>query len=103
MNPEGTLRTAVLRSVSVVALAVLLPLASAALPANAPHVSKVEPPNWWTGFQPTVMVLLYGENLAAADISVAYPGVSVVKTQAQPDGKHAFAWLNLDSATRPGD
>jgi len=103
MKQEGTLRSAILRSVSVVAFTVSLSFASVALPGNAPHVSKVEPPNWWTDFRPTVMLLLYGENLAAADIYVDYPGVSVVKTQTQPDGKHAFVWLNLDSATRPGD
>jgi neopullulanase len=103
MNQEGTHRRAVLRSVSVVAIAVLLSFASAALPGTAPQVNKVEPPNWWTGFRPEVMVLLYGKNLAAADISVDYPGVSVVKVQTQPDGKHAFAWMNLDSATLPGD
>ncbi len=87
--------------VSALALIFAFSVAAAALPGE-PHVSKVEPPNWWVGFQPTVMVLLYGDNLSGADISVNYPGASVAKVQAQPDGKHAFVWLKLDPETRPG-
>jgi glycosidase len=70
---------------------------------SGPRISKVEPPNWWAGFQPSVMVLLYGENLTGADISVNYPGVSVTRVLAQPDGKHAFVWLKLAANARPGD
>jgi glycosidase len=49
------------------------------------------------------MFLLYGENLAGANISVDYPGTTVAKAQSQPDGKHAFVWLSFDPAIRPGD
>ncbi len=73
------------------------------LPGGEPHVSKIEPPNWWAGFQPTVMVLLYGENLAGAKITVNDPGVSVTRSEAQPDGKHAFVWLKMDSKAGPRD
>src|ERR1700733_7828146 len=63
--------------------------------AGPPAISKVEPPNWWTNFYSPVMVLLYGENLANASISVDYSGISIPRTQAEPDGKHAFVWLDL--------
>jgi neopullulanase len=89
--------------VSAVALILAASLASLALPGSAPTISRVEPPNWWAAFQPTVMVLLYGENLGGADISVNYPGASVTKVLAQPNGKHAFVWLKLDPEVRPGD
>jgi glycosidase len=72
------------------------------LPGNQPKVSKVEPPNWWTNYSPSVMVLIYGENLDAADISTNYRGVKIAKVQNEPDGKHAFVWLNLDSKAKPG-
>jgi len=61
----------------------------------------VEPPNWWTGYVSPVMLLLYGENLSDAIISVQYPGVQIGKVQLEDDGKHAFVWLNLVSA-KPG-
>ena len=41
-----------------------------AAPAGRRQVTKVEPPNWWTNFVSPVMVLLYGENLSDAKISV---------------------------------
>jgi len=89
--------------VSTLALVLTFVLTAFGQPVGEPRVSKVEPPNWWTGFQPAVMVLLYGDNLAGADISVNYPGVSIAKVQTQPDGKHTFVWLRLDRKTRPGD
>jgi|HubBroStandDraft_4_1064222.scaffolds.fasta_scaffold00290_6 glycosidase len=71
--------------------------------AGEPRVTKVEPPNWWTGFVSPVMVLLYGENLSDAKFSVSYPGVKIEKSQMQPDGQHAFVWLNIGKNTKPGD
>jgi glycosidase len=70
--------------------------------ASQPQVSKVEPPNWWTGFVSPVMVLLYGDNLEDAKISVSYPGVKIGKIQLQSDGKHAFVWLNIAKTAKPG-
>ena len=71
--------------------------------AAQPQVTKVEPPNWWTGFVSPVMVLLYGENLQDAKISASYPGVKIDKTQLQPDGKHAFVWLSIAKNAKPGN
>jgi neopullulanase len=85
---------------SVAAITALLAVSSV---AAQPTVTKVEPPNWWTGFVSPVMVLLYGENLADAKISVAYPGVRIDKTQLQPDGKHAFVWLTITKSAKPGN
>lgn len=68
-----------------------------------PQVTKVEPPNWWTSFVSPVMVLLYGENLQDTRVSVVYPGVSIEKTQLQPDGKHAFVWLAIAKNAKPGN
>jgi neopullulanase len=70
--------------------------------ATAPQIIKVEPPNWWTSFVSPVMVLLYGENLNDAKISITYPGVKIQKMQLQPDGKHAFIWLNIAKNAKPG-
>ncbi len=81
---------------------IVLILLSALSFAATPQVSKIEPPNWWTGYVSPVMVLLYGDNLAGASIAVKYPGVSVQKTEVQPDGKHAFVWLTVAKTARPG-
>ncbi len=115
MRKHRELRAVVRLLCFVVALA-LAPFAGAAAPTAAPtagaaptaepvgppSISKVEPPNWWTNFSPSLMVLLYGSHLNGAHISVDYPGVSVDKVQAEPDGLHAFVWLKLDATVKPG-
>ena len=68
-----------------------------------PGLTKVEPPNWWTDYFSPIMVLLYGDGLADAGITVDYPGVTVQRVQAQPDGKHAFVWLEIAKDTKPGN
>jgi glycosidase len=67
-----------------------------------PSITKIEPPNWWTGFTSPVMVLLYGENLNDAKFSASYSGVKLEKTQLQPDGRHAFVWLSIGKNAKPG-
>ena len=49
------------------------------------------------------MILLYGENLGDAEISVSHSGVKIENTLMQPDGKHAFVWLNIAKNARPGN
>ena len=67
-----------------------------------PQVTKTEPPNWWTNYYSPIMVLLYGDGLADATITVDYPGVKIQKVEPQPDGKHAFVWLEMASDAMPG-
>jgi neopullulanase len=77
------------------------------LPGNLcfaqPQVTNVEPPNWWTNYFSPVMVLLYGGGLADATIAVDYPGVKLQRVELQPDGKHAFVWLEIANDAEPGD
>ena len=91
------------RLVILVVVIAVLSLSSLAAPVGAPQVTKVEPPNWWTNFVSPVMVLLYGENLGDANISVLHPGVKIEKTLLQSDGKHAFVWLNITKTAKPGN
>ena len=90
------------KSVHLAIIAVALSLSCAAAPAGPPQITKIEPPNWWTGFVSPVMVLLYGENLSDAKFSVSYSGVKIERSQLQPDGKHAFVWLSIAKNAKPG-
>ncbi len=87
---------------SVTYLGFLLLVLTALSLAQAPQISKVEPPNWWANYDSPVMVLLYGDGLGGAKVSVSYPGLSIQKTQVQPDGKHAFVWLEISPKSKPG-
>ncbi len=102
MRDQSYLRAALRAYIPTVLLVVVVTCSAVALPGNGPAVSKVEPPNWWTNYSSPVMVLLYGDNLNAASITVDYPGVTIDKFQTEPDGTHAFVWLKLDANAQPG-
>lgn len=93
---------AALRAAQTLVLAFCLTGVAAAIQGHEPKVMKVEPPNWWTGYVSPVMVLLYGHDLEGARITVSEPGVHISRTDVQPDGEHAFVWLDLDPSVKPG-
>ena len=62
---------------------------------DAPVVKKVEPPNWWVGLTPEVMLLLSGKNLRATHVSCNLRDVVVGRTESSGDGDYLFVWLKL--------
>ncbi len=72
------------------------------VPVSTPQISRIEPPHWWIGLPPSPMLLLAGENLADATVTVSHPGVRVLRTEARPDGRHLLVWLGIASHARPG-
>lgn len=70
--------------------------------ASTVKVAKVEPPNWWVGFTPEVMLLLSGQDLEATNVSCNLPTLRVLRTQATAGGNYLFVWLKIGTGTRPG-
>ena len=62
---------------------------------DAPVVKKVEPPSWWVGLTPDVMLLLSGKNLRATHVSCNLRDVVASRTQSSGDGDYLFVWLKL--------
>jgi neopullulanase len=62
---------------------------------NAPAVTKVEPPNWWVGLTPDLMLLLSGKNLQATHASCNLSEVTVSRTESTADGDYLFVWLKF--------
>lgn len=62
---------------------------------NAPIVNKVEPPNWWVGLTPDVLVLLSGKNLRATHAQCNLQEVVVSRTQSSINGDYLFVWLKF--------
>ncbi|HET7108081.1 MAG TPA: alpha-amylase family glycosyl hydrolase [Candidatus Acidoferrum sp.] len=69
---------------------------------DAPAVKKIEPPNWWVGLTPDVMLLLSGKNLRATRVSCNLRDVVVSRTQSSGDGSYLFVWLKLGPDLRTG-
>lgn len=70
--------------------------------ASTVKVTKVEPPNWWLGFTPEVMLLLSGQDLEATNVRCNLPTLRVLRTQATAGGNYLFVWLKIAADTRPG-
>jgi len=69
---------------------------------NVPVVSKVEPPNWWVGLTPELLLLLSGKNLEATHASCNLPEVVVSRTQSSPGGSYLFMWLKFAPGLKSG-
>lgn len=80
--------------IAAILFASLSPLAAQ---SAAPAIDKIDPPNWWAQM-PSPMLLIHGEHLSDAQISVAGRNVSVEKTQASPNGHWVFVWLHTANA-----
>ncbi len=69
----------------------------------AQKVERIEPASWWIGFNnPTVQVLVYGENIASLRPSVDYAGVSLARIIAVENPNYLFLDLKVDKNAQPG-
>jgi hypothetical protein len=70
--------------------------------AAAPEVTKIEPPNWWIGLTPEVLLLLTGHGLEATHVTCNLQFLRVTRTQASAGGDYLFVWLKFGPETRSG-
>jgi neopullulanase len=69
---------------------------------DAPLVTKVEPPNWWIGLTPELMLLISGHKLEATHVVCNLNTVHVSRTQATAGGDYLFVWLKIATDARSG-
>ena len=69
---------------------------------NSPVVTKVEPPSWWVGLTPEVMLLISGRGLEATKVECNLASLLVERTQASGGGKYLFVWLKFGAETKSG-
>ena len=69
---------------------------------NAPAVKKIEPPNWWVGLTPDVMLLLSGKDLEATHVRCNLPEIDVSRTQSAANGDYLFVWLKFGAGLKSG-
>jgi glycosidase len=67
-----------------------------------PAVTKVEPPSWWVGLTPEVMLLLSGHDLEATHIGCNLPTLRVSRSQSTGGGNYLFLWLKIGAETKSG-
>ena len=79
------------------------PRASEVQTSAAPAITKMDPPNWWVGFTPNVMILAAGENLGGATVTCDRDGVWLTQSKVTAGGKYLFLWLEIAPDARAGD
>jgi glycosidase len=85
-----------------------LVISTASSVAQPPKVEKIDPPNWFIGL-PSPMLLVKGENLQNAKITVSASGVRVTRVQGQRTavssdaGHYLFIWLDIAANTKPAN
>ena len=91
--------SALRRALPLLAL-LLLPVACW---AQGPHVTKVEPPNWWVGHTVNpVRLLLRGDGLTGAQISASGAGLRVSNSKTNSAGTYLFCDLTISPQAAPG-
>jgi hypothetical protein len=91
-----------MQKISLLVIGCLLGLAAAAQRLN--ERLNVYPSNWWVGMKhATIQVMLHGGNVGEAkNVSVDYPGVTVVDWHRVSNAHYLFVHLRIDPAARPG-
>ena len=82
------------RTLLIVAL-----LASVMSMSAKSKITKIEPANWFIGMKdPTVQLMVYGENIGGATVTTDYPGVVVDSVVTLDSPNYLFVYLNLQGA-----
>ncbi len=88
--------------VALVGVMVLV-VGSKAYAADAPGVTKVEPPNWWPGHTINqVQLLIRGQNLSGAEIESSYNKLIVKKISENEKGTYLFVEVKIEEGAEPG-
>lgn len=84
-------------------LATLLVAVISAARAQAPEVSKVEPPSWWAGSSINpVRLLIRGQNLNGARVTTANAALRVSSVKVNPAGTYLFVDVAIVRRAKPG-
>src|SRR5215510_5527716 len=71
---------------------------------NAPTVSKVEPPSWWSDHSINpVRLLLRGMNLSGARVRATRPQTVVSDVRINRNGTYLFVNVRISTAAQPGE
>ena len=65
----------------------------------AVHVDRIEPTHWYVGMtDPTLQLMVYGQDIREAEVSTAYPGVSIDSLVRLDSPNYLLVYLNLNGA-----
>ncbi|MGI9531896.1 glycoside hydrolase family 13 protein [Lutimonas sp.] len=67
------------------------------------QIERVEPPNWWVGFENSeVQLLIKGQEISVYTPEINYPGVALKKVSKAKSPNYLFLDLTIGPETKPG-
>ncbi len=67
------------------------------------NVDRVEPLFWWVGMKnPTVQLMVHGQNIASSQVSLNYPGVSIETVTRSTNPNYLFIDLKISPEAKAG-
>jgi neopullulanase len=74
------------------------------LAAQAPNISRVDPPFWWVGMaHHQVELLVHGPDIADSRPSIDYPGVTLLEDTRVENPNYLFLQINIAPDAQPGE
>ena len=84
-------------------LLTLILLAQAFLMSAQVKIDRIDPTDWYAGMKdPSLQLMVYGQNIGAADVSTDYPGVRIDSLVRLDSPNYLLVYLNLQGA-QPGE
>ena len=81
----------------------LLLLITSSAFAQLPALERIEPSNWWVGMKNTkLQLIVHGNQIAARNVTINYPGVTLLKTNKVENANYLFLDLEISATTQPG-
>jgi neopullulanase len=81
----------------------LLLLITSSAVAQMPALERIEPANWWVGMKNTkLQLIVHGNQIAARNVTINYPGVTLLKTNKVENANYLFLDLEISATTQPG-
>ena len=81
----------------------LLLLITSSAVAQMPALERIEPANWWVGMKNTkLQLIVHGNQIAARNVTINYPGVTLLKTNKVENANYLFLDLEISASTQPG-
>lgn len=67
------------------------------------QIERVEPPNWWVGFEDSdLQLMVYGDNIGKSSIAIDYKGVSIEKVSQADSPNYLFIDIQISEEAKPG-
>jgi len=66
-------------------------------------VNRIDPPNWYTGFEnPKLQLMVYGNDISLLTPEISYTGVTIESVTRAQSPNYLFVDLKIDENTKPG-